>query len=303
MNDRQIICFLEAVKERNFTKVAEKLYLTQPGVSRMIATLEKELNTKLFARSAHKTLEPTESGKLYYEMFEKCRQEFEETKKKCDLLQRENTDITTLKFGYVRGWSITGFYPLMLDALQEDFPYLNVDLESHSYERLYELLYSGSLDFALTMNFPEKEKLPDDLEAMEICQVPLAAIYPREFGIKNDITDFQDSVFYLTADAPVEHTRAELEQICAQRGFVPKTKVVPNHATLLSLMDREDSAAVMDLWCQPIYDKKFKYVRLDATVPIVGVFRKNCAHAKIIRMLYETLAERYVEEVVIIIRK
>ena len=55
MNDRQIVCFLEAVKERNFTKVAEKLYLTQPGVSRMIATLEKELNTKLFARSAHKT--------------------------------------------------------------------------------------------------------------------------------------------------------------------------------------------------------------------------------------------------------
>ena len=45
MNDRQIACFLEAVKERNFTKVAEKLYLTQPGVSRMIATLEKELNT------------------------------------------------------------------------------------------------------------------------------------------------------------------------------------------------------------------------------------------------------------------
>lgn len=36
MNDRQIACFLEAVKERNFTKVAEKLYLTQPGVSRMI---------------------------------------------------------------------------------------------------------------------------------------------------------------------------------------------------------------------------------------------------------------------------
>ena len=286
MNDRQIACFLEAVKERNFTKVAEKLYLTQPGVSRMIATLEKELNTKLFARSAHKTLELTESGKLYYEMFEKCRREFEETKRKSELIQRENTDITTLKFGYVRGWSITGFYPLMLDALQEEFPYLNVDLESHSYERLYDLLYSGNLDFILTMNFPEMEKLHSDLEVMEICQVPQAVIYPKEFGTKKDIADFQDSVFYLSADAPV-----------------PKTYVVPNLATLLSLMDREDSAAIMDLWCQPIYDKKFKYVRLEASVPIVGAFRKNCAHAKIIRMLYEALAERYGEEVMFIIRK
>lgn len=205
MNDRQIVCFLEAVKERNFTKVAEKLYLTQPGVSRMIATLEKELNTKLFARSAHKTLELTQSGKLYYEMFEKCSREFEETKRKSELIQRENTDITTLKFGYVRGWSITGFYPLMLDALQEEFPYLNVDLESHSYERLYDLLYSGNLDFILTMNFPEMEKLHSDLEVMEICQVPQAVIYPKKFGIKKDIADFQDSVFYLSAEIGRAH--------------------------------------------------------------------------------------------------
>ena len=126
---------------------------------------------------------------------------------------------------------------------------------------------------------------------------------PAAIGIPKDIADFQDSVFYLSADAPVEYSRANLEQICVQKEFIPKTKVVPNHATLLSLMDREDSAAIMDLWCQPIYDKKFKYVRLEATVPIVGAFRKNCAHAKIIRMLYETLAERYGEEVMIIIRK
>ena len=105
----------------------------------------------------------------------------------------------------------------MLDALQEEFPYLNVDLESHSYERLYDLLYSGNLDFILTMNFPEMEKLHSDLEVMEICQVPQAVIYPKEFGTKKDIADFQDSVFYLSADAPVEYSRANLEQICVQK--------------------------------------------------------------------------------------
>ena len=70
-----------------------------------------------------------------------------------------------------------------------------MDLESHSYERLYDLLYSGNLDFILTMNFPEMEKLHSDLEVMEICQVPQAVIYPKEFGTKKDIADFQDSVF------------------------------------------------------------------------------------------------------------
>ena len=46
-----------------------------------------------------------------------------------------------------------------------------------------------------------------------------------------------------------------------------------------------------------------KEIQQNNLVPIVGAFRKNCAHAKIIRMLYKTLAERYEEEVMIIIRK
>ena len=145
--------FFRSCERTELYKSSRKIVSDTAGGQQNDATLEKELNTKLFARSAHKTLELTQSGKLYYEMFEKCSREFEETKRKSELIQRENTDITTLKFGYVRGWSITGFYPLMLDALQEEFPYLNVDLESHSYERLYDLLYSGNLDFILTMNF------------------------------------------------------------------------------------------------------------------------------------------------------
>ena len=68
------------------------------------------------------------------------------------------------------------------------------------------------------------EKLHSDLEVMEICQVPQAVIYPKEFGTKKDIADFQDSVFYLSADAPVEYSRANLEQICVQKEFIPKTK-------------------------------------------------------------------------------
>ena len=92
----------------------------------------------------------------------------EETKRKSELIQREIPISRHWSSDMWRGWSITGFYPLMLDALQEEFPYLNVDLESHSYERLYDLLYSGNLDFILTMNFPEMEKLHSDLEVMEI---------------------------------------------------------------------------------------------------------------------------------------
>jgi len=42
--------FLVVAEELSFTKAAERLYLTQPALSRRIAKLEQELDVSLFAR-------------------------------------------------------------------------------------------------------------------------------------------------------------------------------------------------------------------------------------------------------------
>jgi len=86
MNDNQIICFVEAAREKNFTRAAEKLFQTQPGISRTIASLERELNVKLFVREPNKALELTESGQIYYEAFSKCIEEFRSAHRKSEQL-------------------------------------------------------------------------------------------------------------------------------------------------------------------------------------------------------------------------
>lgn len=50
MTTQQIKIFLEAAKQMNFTAAAERLFITQPTLSRQISILENELNTKLFNR-------------------------------------------------------------------------------------------------------------------------------------------------------------------------------------------------------------------------------------------------------------
>ena len=42
MNTTQIKCFLALSETLNFTKAAARLYLSQPALSRQIATLEQE---------------------------------------------------------------------------------------------------------------------------------------------------------------------------------------------------------------------------------------------------------------------
>ena len=63
MTIHQIECFLEAAKTLNFTEAASRLYISQQGLSRQIASLEKELELRLFDRTT-RDVRLTRSGEL-----------------------------------------------------------------------------------------------------------------------------------------------------------------------------------------------------------------------------------------------
>ena len=74
MNSSQITCFLEAARQRSFSKAAENLYLSQPGVSKLIAALEKELGTSsVLPHPSPPGGTDSLPGRLYYEFFSKNR--------------------------------------------------------------------------------------------------------------------------------------------------------------------------------------------------------------------------------------
>lgn len=65
MNLKQIEAFVCVADEKNFSKAASALFLTQPTVSAHVSSLEEELNTTLFIRTA-KGAELTQDGKRLY---------------------------------------------------------------------------------------------------------------------------------------------------------------------------------------------------------------------------------------------
>ena len=63
MELRVLRYYLTVAREENITRAAEILHITQPTLSRQMAELEEELNTKLFERTNRKIF-LTESGML-----------------------------------------------------------------------------------------------------------------------------------------------------------------------------------------------------------------------------------------------
>ena len=64
MNERKLRIFYEVAKELNMTRVAKKMYISQPSISQSIRELEEELGVKLFDRISRK-LYLTSEGKLF----------------------------------------------------------------------------------------------------------------------------------------------------------------------------------------------------------------------------------------------
>lgn len=66
MDLRQLQYFVTAVDEKSFLKAAEKLYTTQPNISKSIAKLEKEVNLQLLKRIGKGVIVTQEGEKFYH---------------------------------------------------------------------------------------------------------------------------------------------------------------------------------------------------------------------------------------------
>lgn len=65
MNFQSISYFIVLAREKNFTRAAEKLHMTQQALSASMASLEKEWGMPFFLR--HVPLELTNGGRVFYE--------------------------------------------------------------------------------------------------------------------------------------------------------------------------------------------------------------------------------------------
>ena len=66
MDIRTLRYFVEVVRQQSFTRAAEKLFVTQPTISKMMKNLEDELNCTLLIRDGRKLL-LTDTGRVVFE--------------------------------------------------------------------------------------------------------------------------------------------------------------------------------------------------------------------------------------------
>lgn len=162
MELRQLKYFMELANTLNFSRAAERLYISQPTLSQQIALLEEELSVKLFARTRRK-VELTRAGQVYVDYCARMFALMDEASDKMRQMSRESTQERTFVIGVDESapqLDKQGFFAAE-EVLRTRFPDCKSYLKILPYKAIFPALQSGEIDVCLSIVMSDElERLP-----------------------------------------------------------------------------------------------------------------------------------------------
>lgn len=144
MNFHSLDYFLVLAREKNFTRAAEALHITQQSLSSHIAGLEKELGCTLLVRRT--PLELTYAGRKFLHYAESIRQTRQTMEREfCDISENQKGELR-VGIGFTRGRAIM---PRLIPAFQRQYPNVEIMLRECSNDAIQKALLSGGIDLAI----------------------------------------------------------------------------------------------------------------------------------------------------------
>ncbi|MEV3963810.1 LysR substrate-binding domain-containing protein [Nocardia sp. NPDC050193] len=216
MELRQLEYFVAVAEEQNFTRAAQRVHISQSGVSAQIRALEKELGAELFDRSA-RTATLTVAGKA---ALEHARIALDAAEALAQAVG-EVTDLIrgTLTVGMVIGCTITPLFDALAD-FHRAHPGVEISLLEDNSDRLTEAVRAGALDVALIGTATAE---PDGVEALTLIRDELVAAVPtgHPLAARQRVTLAELCAHPLVCMPPGTGVRTVLDRACASRNLRP----------------------------------------------------------------------------------
>ncbi|MGG7445931.1 LysR family transcriptional regulator [Kosakonia oryzendophytica] len=174
MDIRTLRYFVEVVRQQSFTRAAERLFVTQPTISKMLKNLEDELDCTLIIRDGRKLL-LTDTGQVVFERGVAILAEFRQ-------LEAELNDINHLNKGVLR----LGIPPMVgmlmagpISLFRQRYPGVELKISEFGGLVVQQAVISGDLDLAMTALPIEEES---GLSTLPLFSHPMCVLVPRSGG-------------------------------------------------------------------------------------------------------------------------
>jgi DNA-binding transcriptional LysR family regulator len=177
LNTRDLQAFVAVVESGSMVRAAEKLHLTQPGLTRRVQSLETTLGVDLLDRQS-KPLKPTAAGNEVYSLARTVLRAVD------DLLavaSPESEPAGELKIGVPPFLSDLALEK-PVDRLRSAFPHLTLRVTAGWSPGLLQGVERASLDAAIVL-MPSGVALPDNLHTISLAFQPTVIVAARSLGL------------------------------------------------------------------------------------------------------------------------
>jgi DNA-binding transcriptional LysR family regulator len=180
MNTRDLEAFVAVIESGSMIRAAEKLFLTQPGLTRRVQNLETLLGAELLDRQS-KPLKPTAAGNEVYGLARSVLRAVE------DLMAVASPD------GEPTGEMKIGVPPFLsevaleqpIDRLRSAFPKLTLRVTAGWSPGLLQSVERAALDVAVVL-MPSGVAMPEALTSTLLGSKPTVIVAPRSFGFTDE---------------------------------------------------------------------------------------------------------------------
>ncbi len=257
---RHLTYFQVVAEELHFRRAAERLHITQPGLSRQIKQLEEVIGVTLFVRDK-RSVQLTESGKFLLEEVDAIQNQLEQIIQTTRLIGKGEEG--ELRIGFV-GSAMHGVIPDLLKRLSEQFPKIHTRLDQLDNRQQIEAITHDRLD----IGFIRSQQIPEGVKRLEVFNESFSLVLPENHPLLEQnfkrIDQLSEEHFILfSQDYSYDYYQLVMS-IFEDQGFTPKVLHRSVHpSTIFRLVEQGLGVAIVPSSLQSGFNLKIRFISLD----------------------------------------
>ena len=260
MELRHLLYFKTVAEQLHFGKAAQKLFISQPPLSRQIKELEEELGVQLFLRS-NKRVALTEAGKYFKDEVDAVFARLEESK--TIVKQLHENESGQFKIGYISS-VYQSHLAEVLKHMRDIFPYVKTSLFEVPTVTQITALEKGELDVGILRAPIHSQQLTIKTLFFDPFMVVIPAS-EKAHNTLDELTAYLKAtpfIFFNKQYAP--NYNDKLLEICERMGFRPAiTHEANNVHSILQLIEAGLGVSILPLSLRQQYKHlKVTYIEL-----------------------------------------
>ena len=231
MDTPALKAFVMVAEHQSFSVAAEKLFITQPAISKRISGLEQSLHCQLFDRIGRQVV-LTESGEALLPRANNILREIEETRRVMTNLSGEVAGSLSMGTSHHIGLHRL---PIVLRQFTTKYPWVEMDLKFIDSEQAYDLVMQGKLELGL-ITLPLTD--PSPLRAIKIWEDPLSIVVSQEHPLasKKNVTLHDLSSHPAILPSETTFTRRLVETLFNDQNLLVNVSISTNYLETIKMM-------------------------------------------------------------------